>query len=78
MLTRELDPLGHKYVDTVVDATYDAKGYTLHKCSVCGSSYKSDYTDILVLGYVKNLKVTRQNPKFINARVVNVNRWQRL
>lgn len=65
MLTRELDPLGHKYVDTVVDATYDAKGYTLHKCSVCGSSYKSDYTDILVLGYVKNLKVTRQNPKFI-------------
>lgn len=65
MLTRELDPLGHKYVDTVVDATYDAKGYTLHKCSVCGYSYKSDYTDILVLGYVKNLKVTRQNPKFI-------------
>lgn len=65
VLTRELDPLGHKYVDTVVDATYDAKGYTLHKCSVCGSSYKSDYTDILVLGYVKNLKVTRQNPKFI-------------
>ena len=63
VLTRELDPLGHKYVDTVVDATYDAKGYTLHKCSVCGSSYKSDYTDILVLGYVKNL---------------NVNRWQRL
>ena len=57
VLTRELDPLGHKYVDTVVDATYDAKGYTLHKCSVCGSSYKSDYTDILVLG--------RQNPKFI-------------
>lgn len=65
VLTRELDPLGHKYVDTVVDATYDAKGYTLHKCSVCGSSYKSDYTDILVLGYVKNLKVTRQSPKFI-------------
>lgn len=65
MLTRELDPLGHKYVDTVVDATYDAKGYTLHKCLVCGYSYKSDYTDILVLGYVKNLKVTRQNPKFI-------------
>ena len=65
MLTRELNPLGHKYVDTVVDATYDAKGYTLHKCSVCGYSYKSDYTDILVLGYVKNLKVIRQNPKFI-------------
>lgn len=65
VLTRELNPLGHKYVDTVVDATYNAKGYTLHKCSVCGSSYKSDYTDILVLGYVKNLKVTRQNPKFI-------------
>ena len=65
VLTRELDPLGHKYVDTVVDATYDAKGYTLHKCSVCGYSYKSDYTDILVLGYVRNLKVTREKSKFI-------------
>lgn len=65
VLTRELNPLGHKYVDTVVDATYDAKGYTLHKCSVCGYSYKSDYTDILVLGYVKNLKVTREKSKFI-------------
>lgn len=57
--------MGHKYVDTVVDATYDAKGYTLHKCLVCGYSYKSDYTDILVLGYVRNLKVTREKSKFI-------------
>lgn len=58
-------PKSNLYHDYKVDATYDAKGYTLHKCSVCGSSYKSDYTDILVLGYVKNLKVTRQNPKII-------------
>ena len=58
VLTRELDPSGHKYIDTVVDATYDAKGYTLHKCSVCGYSYKSDYTDVLVLGYVQSIKVT--------------------
>ena len=27
-LQESFDPLGHKYVDTVVDATYDAKGYT--------------------------------------------------
>ena len=31
---------GHKYVDTVVKPTYTAQGYTLHKCSVCGNSYK--------------------------------------
>ena len=65
ILTREIDPLGHKYVDTIVDATYDAKGYTLHKCSVCGYSYKSDYTDVLVLGYVKNLRATNTKEHFL-------------
>lgn len=38
---------GHKYVDTVVDPTCTAQGYTLHKCSVCGEETKDTYKDAL-------------------------------
>ena len=48
---------GHKYVDTVVKPTYTAKGYTLHKCSVCGESYKDTYTAKLTLAKVTGVKL---------------------
>ena len=35
-------PKTHKYVETVVEPTYDEEGYTLHKCSVCGDEYKDE------------------------------------
>ena len=49
---------GHKYVDTVVKPTYTAQGYTLHKCSVCGNSYKDIYTAKLTLAKVTGVKLT--------------------
>ena len=48
---------GHKYVDTVVKPTYTAKGYTLHKCSVCGTSYKDTYTAKLTLAKVTGVNL---------------------
>ena len=48
---------GHKYVDTVVKPTYTAKGYTLHKCSVCGESYKDTYTAKLTLAKVTGVNL---------------------
>ncbi len=39
--------LGHKYVETVVAPTYEAGGYTLHKCEVCENEYKDAETDPL-------------------------------
>ena len=48
---------GHKYIDTVVKPTYTAKGYTLHKCSVCGNSYKDTYTAKLTLAKVTAVKL---------------------
>ena len=48
---------GHKYVDTVVKPTYTAQGYTLHKCSVCGESYKDIYTAKLTLAKVTGVKL---------------------
>ena len=43
--TATITKLGHDYKATVVKPTCTAKGYTLHKCSRCGDSYKDTYKD---------------------------------
>ena len=55
--TQTIAKTAHKYVNTVVKSTYTAKGYTLHKCSVCGASYKDNYTAKLTLSKVTGFKV---------------------
>ena len=50
----------HKYVNTIVKPTYKAQGYTLHKCSVCGYSYKDNYTPALKLTELTGVKVKTQ------------------
>ena len=52
-----IQPTGHKYVESTVKPTYTEKGYILHKCSECGTSYKSSYTDKLVLASVSGVKL---------------------
>lgn len=42
--TKVIPKLAHRYTATAVKPTYAAKGYTLHKCSVCGTSYKDNHT----------------------------------
>lgn len=37
--------LGHDYTASVVAPTATEQGYTLHKCSRCGDSYKDTYVD---------------------------------
>ena len=44
--TRDVDALGHDYVETVVAPTCTVKGYTLHKCSRCGDEYKDNETEM--------------------------------
>ena len=43
-VTETIPKTSHKYADTVVAHTCTAGGYTLHKCSVCGTSYKDNTT----------------------------------
>ena len=47
----DIIPKTHKYVDTVVEPTYDEEGYTLPKCSVCGDEYKDEITPKLMRPY---------------------------
>lgn len=53
--TATIAKTAHKYVNTVVKPTYTAQGYTLHKCSVCGASYKDNETSKLTLAKVTGL-----------------------
>ncbi|MGN0611848.1 MAG: fibronectin type III domain-containing protein, partial [Ruminiclostridium sp.] len=53
-----INALGHSYTENVVDPTYSEQGYTQHTCSVCGDSYKDNYTDKLILSAVSGLKIT--------------------
>ena len=55
--TATIAKTAHQYVDTVVNPTYTAQGYTLHKCSVCGTSYKDTYTAKLTLAQVTGVKL---------------------
>lgn len=43
--TRTVKATGHKYTNKTIAPTSTTKGYTLHTCSVCGYSYKDNYTD---------------------------------
>ena len=63
--TMTLQATGHKYTISIVKPTYSAKGYTLYKCSLCGKSYKSNYTNMLVLPSVSGLKATSRTDKSI-------------
>ena len=45
--------VGHIYNEEVIAPTETEKGYTLHTCSVCGDSYKDNYTDPTHIGVPK-------------------------
>ncbi len=51
---------GHKYAATVVQPTCTTKGYTLHKCSVCGDTYIDLYTDVVEHKYSSKWSVDRK------------------
>ena len=41
--TESIAKISHSYKETVTKPTCTDKGYTTHKCSVCGDSYKDSY-----------------------------------
>ncbi len=43
--TETIKAAGHNYKETIIRPTEQAQGYTLHECTICDYSYKSDYTD---------------------------------
>ncbi len=50
----------HNYDVEVVNPTYDNEGYTLHKCTKCGYSYKDNYKPALKLTELTGVKVKTQ------------------
>ena len=58
-VTETIPKTSHKYADTVVAPTCTINGYTLHKCSVCDTSYKDSTTKATGHSY-GNSVVTKQ------------------
>ena len=50
----------HNYITEIVNPTYDNEGYTLHKCTKCGYSYKDNYTPALKPTELTGVKVKTQ------------------
>ena len=61
--TEKIKATGHKYTETVVAPTSTEQGYTLHICSVCGHSYKDNYTDKLLEQLVNNSTLSAETVK---------------
>ena len=59
IFTETIAKTSHKYADTVVAPTCTTNCYTLHKCSVCGTSYKDSTTKATGHSY-GNSVVTKQ------------------
>ena len=60
-------PTAHTFTSSTVAPTYQAQGCTLHKCSVCGLSYKDSFKAKLSLANVtgfKNVAVSANAIKF--------------
>ena len=50
----------HEFLEEVVNPTYDNEGYTLHKCTKCGYSYKDNYMPALKPTELTGVKVKTQ------------------
>ena len=40
------NPIGHNYVDSIIESTCEEQGYTNHKCINCDNEYKDNYQDL--------------------------------
>lgn len=47
VITEAIPASGHTYDSEIIAPTYDEGGYTLNTCSVCGDSYKDNFTNKL-------------------------------
>lgn len=54
--TATIEKKPHNYITSVVAPSYIADGYTIHKCSVCNSSYIDNYVSKLTLDAVGNVR----------------------
>ena len=54
--TATIEKKPHNYITSVVAPTYTTDGYTIHKCSVCNSSYIDNYVSKLTLNAVGNVR----------------------
>lgn len=67
------DNCDHTYSNQYVDPTYLKKGYRIHTCTVCGYSYKDNYTAKKKLS-APSVKSLKKGSKKITVKIARVNR----
>ena len=65
--TREIPATGHNYKVDIVPPTCTAKGYSLHKCTVCGHSYKD--ASVKATGHSWNITIKQATMKKAGSKV---------
>ena len=68
--TETIAKTAHKYTTKVVAPTYTAQGYTLHTCSVCGTSYKDNYKAKLTRTSIAKAAVTGISNKVYTGKSI--------
>ena len=69
--TEAIKAAGHKYTTKIVKPTYDAQGYTLHTCSVCGDSYKDNTKPKLARTSIAKASVSGLKNKTYTGKAIN-------
>ena len=68
--TEKIAKTAHKYTTKVIAPTYDAQGYTLHTCSVCGDSYKDNYKAKLTKASIAKATVSGIKNKYYTGKAL--------
>ena len=53
------EPLGHKYIETVVAPTYTSKGYTVFECTRCKHKYNGNFVPVKPIPDVEEIAVEK-------------------
>lgn len=69
---KTISPKGHSYSIEVVAPTCKSKGYTFHKCLVCGDSYKDNYTAQADHKYVNKVVLPTKNSNGYTEHICSV------
>ncbi len=68
--TETIAKTAHQYTTKIVAPTYTAQGYTLHTCSVCGTSYKDTYKAKLTRTSIAKASVTGLSAKVYTGKAL--------
>ena len=66
------EPLGHKYIETVVAPTYTSEGYTVFECTRCKHKYNGNFVPVKPIPNVEEIAVEKMTYDEVNISWKNI------